>query len=239
MASPMTSPLDRPEGSSHVLRYRGTVAPAALGGEIPTPVPLATFPKPNASFPSDTPVVTPLVVVPAPPNPIALLPYFVAYARFLLADPGPIPGVLDPVALANYRRRFLESVYDDSDPAGISPHGVIPALNDPGLNNGELILNAFTWAQNIQVRSSQIDLNVIAQDIGMKTGVTAATGQGSTGVTVVRDTLTSGLGLNTGLPVIVVPFVVLAQSNGQPQPTFLLQSFGVDLTIEIPHSIGR
>jgi hypothetical protein len=234
MTSPMTSPLDRSSGSAQILRYRGRVAPATIGQ---TPVPLATFPKPNCSFPSDTQVVTPLLPSPAPPSPLADLPYFVAYARFALFDPGPVPGVLDPAALANFQRRFPAYVYDSGQPAGVSPVAPLPALNDPGLNDGELLLNASTWAQNIQVRSSNVDLNVIGQDIGMLTGANAAFF--SSGVAVVRDTLSGGLGLNTGLPVIVVPFLVLAQSNGQLDPTFAIQSFSVDLTIEIPQSIVR
>jgi hypothetical protein len=234
-------PLNRPDGSTQVLRYRGLVKPASSGGEIPTPQPLSAFPKENGTFPGDTLVVTPPVVIPAPPNPFAVAPFFMAYPRFLLADPGDVVGVVDPAALANFRRRFPQFLYgDDSQLAAKSPHKPIPALNTDGVNDGELIINPCTWAQNIQVRSSIVDLNVIGQDIGMATQETDVVGSmDSHGVILVRDTLTGGLGLNTGLPVIIVPFRVLAQSNGQQQPVFSLQPFGVDITIEIGQSKAR
>ena len=233
---PMTSPLDRSAGSAQVLRYRGLVEPASIDE---AGVPLATFPKPNATFPSDTFVVTPFAPIPTPPNPLSIRPYFVAYARFALFDPGPVPAVLDPVALANQRRRFAGYVYDSSQFASVSPVAPTPALNDPGLNDGELILNRSTWAQNIQVRSSQLDLNVIGQDLGVLLGGLEDSPFASDGCALLRDTLTGGLGLGTGLPVLVVPFLVLAQSDGQQQPQFVLQSFFVDLTIEIPQSSVR
>jgi len=236
-------PKNRPDGSTQVLRYRGLVSPASTGGgEFPTPQPLSAFPKENGTFPGDTPVITPLPPIPAPPSPLAALPFFVAYPRFLLADPGDVPGVVDPAALANFRRRFPQFLYgDDSQLAAKSPHKPIPALNTDGVNDGELILNQCTWAQNIQVRSSNVDINVIGTDVGMATQETQPVGSipGSHGVILVRDTLTGGLGLNTGLPVIIVPVMVLAQSNGQQQPVFSIQPFGIDLTIEIGQSKAR
>ena len=235
----MTSPLDRSAGSSQVLRYRTLVEPAAVGGgEFPTPVPLATFPKPNATFPSNTPIVSPLVINPA--NPLSSAPYFVAYARFALFDPGPGPGVLDPVALANQARRFPSYVYDSGQPVDTSLAPPIVLPNIPGgINAGELALNQRTWAQNIQVRSSNLDLNVVAADLGWAGQNNEFSDFLTVGCFLLLDTLTSGLGMNTGLPVLVVPFRVLAQSNGQIDPTFTLQPFFVDLTIEIAHSIGR
>lgn len=238
MAGPVApfSPLNRPDGSAHTLRYRGTVGIAKTAGGAD--IPLATFPKPNTSFPSDTAVVTPVPPVPAPPNPLAALPFFVAYARFALFDPGIVSGTLDAAALANQRRRFPQYLYgDDAQFAAASPHKPIPALNTAGVNDGELILNQCTWAQNIQVRSSNVDLNVIATDLGMATQETQPVGAipDSHGVILVRDTLTGGLGLDTGLPVLVVPFCVLATTEQTPA----LQPFSVDLTIEIPHSSSR
>lgn len=243
MASPLTSPLNRPEGSSYILRYRGLVSSADVSqGELPTPVPLATFPKPNGSFPSDAAVVTPIAPIPAPPNPLATAPFFIAYARFALFDPGATAGVLDPAALANYRRRFLDTVYDDSNPAGSAPHPAVAAVSVPGVNDGELVLTSKTWGQNLYVTSSPLDLNVLLTDLATNRSGVLPTGNlvgGSRGVNVLLDTETSGLGLNTGLPVVVVPFYVLAQSDGQQVPTFEVQSFFVDIAFEIRHSVHR
>jgi hypothetical protein len=222
------SPLDRPAGSSQVLRYRGRVS-WFIPGDVPTLVPLATFPKPNGIFPSNAPIV--------PVGPGVPAAFFVAYARFLLADPGAASPPLDPVALANPLRRLPSVVYDDSQPAGASPHSSIPSLNTPGINNGELILNPLTWAQNLEVHSSDVDENVLQADVGMAVAAGAATPDGSTGAFVLLDGTASGLGLNTGLPVVMVPFKVLADVSNPQVPA--LRTFFVDITFEIRHTPHR
>lgn len=202
------SPLDRPAGSSQVLRYRGVVA---------LPNALATFPKANATFPSDATIVGGT--------------YFVAYARFALFDPGAASPPLDPVALANTRRRLPSFVYDDSQPAGNSPHALTTAAGVVGINNGEQLYQT-TWMQNLEVHSARVDDNVLEADVGIAVPNGVALADGSFGVFGILDTATGGLGLNTGLPVIMVPFKVLV-NDGE------LQSFYVDITFEIRHTPHR
>ncbi len=103
--------------------------------------------------------------------------------RFLFAD---------STNLANQLKRFPEFVYDDSQPGGISPHApVATTLVAQVVNAGEQSVALRTWAQNMDV-----DVKGLSANLG---------GVDTENCFIVLDTLTSGLGLGTGLPVLIVP----------------------------------
>lgn len=204
------SPLDRPDGSTQVLRYRGVVitAPAQASG---------VYPKTNASIPTDSAIVG---------------QEFIAWVRFALFDPGFASPPADPAAVANPLRKYPEFVFDDSQLAGTAPHPAVPSVLSPtaGINASDLSLHGKTWAQNIDIKYVQIDPNVHIADVGLY-----ADGVDSNAARVLLDTATvggvgSGLGLGTGLPVVAIRFVVATNGQTQTQP------FSVDITFEIRHT---
>lgn len=191
-------PLDRPVGSSHILRYSGPVTIGVASG---------VYPKANAEIPSDSSVGPVVGVVPAG--------QFRAWVRFLLAD------ATDPT---DGQKSFPSFVFDDTMPAGDAPHVPTPSVitPTPGINPTDLDIGGRTWAPNLHVAVSALDPSVQAVDI--------------TDIRVILDSgVDSGLGLNTGLPVVVVGINVLVSGNVQ----LPLAPFEIDITFEIRHSVHR
>lgn len=197
------APLDRPDGSTQVLRYRGRVATSADAA--------ATYPKVPAVIAANSGIVG---------------NNFVAFVRFPFFD---ATTPVTPAQIANLLKRFPEFVFDDSQLAGAAPHAPVACTMTatPGINASDLSLNARTWAQNIDITVRPLDDKMVVADSGI-----SIDNQSINGVEIVLDTLTSGMGLGTGLPVAIIQFLV-TNSNGAIQP------FDVDVTIEIRHSAHR
>jgi len=197
----MPSPLSlpRPIGSTQVLRYRLQVDPGQAA---------AAYPKTNGTFASDSGSFEPGI--------------FTQWARFALFNP-------DFVTL-DVRRRFPPFVYDDSMLASQSPHRPIACLpsSSPGINDTDLSLNHYTWAQNVLIHYNQIDKNVRIADCGI-----SRDNSPGNGALILLDTLESGLGQNTGLPVVAIRFEVSDGGQQGPQP------FTADFEIEIRKSSIR
>lgn len=106
----------------------------------------------------------------------------------------------DSTSVGSTASTLPSAAYDDENPAGAAPHSPTLGigLTTDGLNVGESDISLRTWAQNLGV-------SVVSQD---PTTATAVTAFASTMTKVVLDTLTSGLGLNTGLPVVVLFFTM-------------------------------
>lgn len=193
-------PLVRPDGSTQLLRYRGTVGVGAQA--------TATYPKTAGETPSDA-VVTGT--------------YFDSYVRFPLFKPG---------ALDFPQKRFPAFVFDDSMLADGAPHDPVACVASPtlGVNVTDLSINRRTWAQNVQLLFHE---NPAATPLVLSADTAISEDNDpANGAQIVVDTLTSGLGLNTGLPVLIVHFRVLANDAA-------LQAFNIDLSIEIRHTAGR
>jgi hypothetical protein len=191
-----------------VLRYRGLVPVSIYNA--------ADYPQTNGSIPADSPITQ--------FNLWSTRDVFTAWVRFALFDPGANPLVVDPVAVANPLRRLPEFVYDDNQLAAVSPHAPVPSVPSvtPGINATDLDIGARTWAQNLYVTAVSLDgLVVIADTPGRR---------------VLLDVgPDSGLGFNTGLPVVAVEFVFFAaQGEGGG-----LQGVNLDVTFEIRHSASR
>jgi hypothetical protein len=166
--------------------------------------PAATYPKANAEVPSDS------LVGPGTGTPAG---QYRAWVRFLLAD------ATNP---SNGLKKFPALVYDDRNLAGVAPHAGVPSVASatPGINVADLDIGDQTWAPNLHYAVSALDSKIVSVDI--------------TDARVLLDTLTSGLGLNTGLPVIALAMNILTGSGQTP-----LQSFDVDITFEIRQSSSR
>jgi len=129
-------------------------------------------------------------------------------ARFLFADATNLPDTA---------RQFPADVYDDSLPAGEAPHTpTATGLTTLVVNAGELDLAARTWAQNTHITVKSLSANLGSVD--------------TENAFIVEDTLTSGLGLGTGLPVLILPVAL----TGVEAATFT-----VDMLIEIRWSAHR
>lgn len=172
-------PSDRPAGSSHVLRFTGSITEGVI---------LATFPKANGTFPDVANGAT-------------------GGVRFLLAD---------ATALTNVEKRFPGVVYDDEQPASSSPHAAVTTATVAGVTQaGEQDISLRTWAQNLQIRVLSRVANILTIDLA--------------NVQVVLDTLTSGLGLNSGLPVVIIPMTFTDNAVAS----------AIDIVFEIPTTSSR
>lgn len=135
--------------------------------------------------------------------------------RFLFAD---------ATALTNTAKKFALHVYDDEQPSGAAPHAPVAAGGTALIvNAGESIIGHGTqtatdrsWCQNTHVTVKSLAANLGSVD--------------TEGALIVLDTLTSGLGLNSGLPVLILPVTLLGNA---------VASFDVDLLIEIRWSAHR
>ncbi len=179
----MLQPSNRPDGSVQVLRFTG---PVDLGG------PIATFPKDNGTFSSDT----------GTPG---------GYSEIRLA-------LADVIDLANARRRLPSHDFDDSQLAGASPHAPVPGLGVAidGLSPTEQDISARTWCQNTYVTVQPLDTASAAALTALQPVLSR----------VVLDGIDSGLGLDTGVPVLVL-FVMIV---GAPA------SIHLDILIEVRHT---
>ena len=133
--------------------------------------------------------------------------------RFLLGD---------PLALTNRLKRFGNQIYDDTQPYdGSAPHApVVVPVTIPGIvAAGELEITDRTWARNTYIHVQSLDSATIANisDVSL------------TGARFLLDTATSGLGLNTLLPVLVLPMTFT--TPGAPMR--------VRIVIEVRHTIVR
>ena len=113
-------------------------------------------------------------------------------------------------------------VFDDSQLAAVSPHAPVVTAATPITQAGELDITARTWAGNTYITVEPAD----AASAAILTGVDLS------GVQVVIDTATSGLGLDTGLPVIVIPMELTAL------PT-INAPLNVNIIIEVRHTASR
>ncbi len=192
-------PLVRPASSTQVLRYRGTVD---LGQFAST-----AYPQVAGETPTDAQI--------SGLN-------FIAVVRFPFFKPG---------ALINTQKRLPENVFDDGQPAAEAPHDPVAAVASvgpaTGINATDLTLNRRTWAQNLEIRYTQIDANVVLCDAAVSIDNDLANG-----ALVLLDTDDSGLGTDTGLPVIAVKFVVTADDGA-------LRPFDIDIEFEVRHSNHR
>jgi len=140
---------------------------------------LATFPKTQSTYSSNTTTIGGIVY-----NEIRLLMSDNTSALTLGESPSTLP---------NY-------AFDDEQPSALAPHAATNGLGltVDGLNVGEKDISLRTWCQNMRV-------TVVPQD---PTTTTAVTAFASALTKVVLDTASSGLGTNTGLPVVVLFFTL-------------------------------
>lgn len=124
-------PLDRPQGSSHVLRFNGAVDSGVI---------LSAYPKANGTFSSDKIAATDLVV-----------------ARFLLGDVSALPTSLEN----QERVLPVGSAYDATTPAGAQPAPAVQsgAVASAGniLNGSDDDITARTWCDNTYVTVQPTD----------------------------------------------------------------------------------
>lgn len=150
---------------------------------------------------------------------------FTAWVRFPLAN-----FVGTSVDFNNPQKRLPPLVYDDAQPAEDVPSSVVLATASatPGINATDRTMNTFTWAQNLRIHYSQIDANVVFCDSGVSVDNNPANGA----VILLDSGASSGLGDDTGLPVVAVRFVVAANDGS-------LQDFDVDIAFEVRHTAIR
>jgi hypothetical protein len=128
-------------------------------------------------------------------------------ARFLLAD---------ATALTNTEKKFPSNVYDDSQPAAASPHAPVATSLVAGVTNaGESDISLRTWAQNLRIVVNSKAANILTVDLS--------------GVKVVLDGATSGLGLSSGLPVVIIPMTLTDNQTAS----------AIDFVFEVPATGSR
>lgn len=133
--------------------------------------------------------------------------------RFLLAD---------ATAPTNTARKLPSFVFDDSVPAAVSPSAPFSQVIANVTNASDELITNRTWAENTYITVEPKD----AASAALLTGIDLG------GVQVCLDTLTSGLGLNTGLPVVIIPMIFTALPTGQAP-------CNVDILIEVRHTASR
>lgn len=145
---------------------------------------LAAYPKANGTLPSDA------------------VSTETWGARFLLAD------ATDPTDTTTTLPYY---VYDDSTPAAVAPHAATTGAVAKMLTATDQIIGApnaagtnRSWCNNVEIKVYEASLGALT------TAVTVVPGDAY----IVLDTLTSGLGLNTGLPVLVLPITTTFTSTG-------------------------
>lgn len=132
-------------------------------------------------------------------------------ARFLLAD---ATDVTDDA------KRFPPFVFDDTQPAGAAPHA--PVAGTGILNVTDLDISARTWCQNTRV---------IVQPRDAATAAALASIQAEGAKVCLDIGADSGLGTDTGLPVLCLAFVFAAAP--------LVASLDLDILIEVRKSSVR
>lgn len=145
---------------------------------------LAVYPKQNGTLPSDAASTQ------------------TWGARFLLAD------ATDPTDTTTTLPYY---VYDDSTPAAVAPHAPTTGAIANLLTATDQIIGAPNAAATNRSWCNNIEIKVFEASLGaLTTAVTLLPGDAY----FVLDTLTSGLGLNTGLPVLVLPMTTTFTSTG-------------------------
>lgn len=160
---------------------------------------LLTYPQVNGALPADLVTLTKTGI------------------RFLFAD------ATDP---NNGTKKFPPLAFDDSEPAGAAPHapwtGAIPNI----LSATDQIIGkpydpqSRAWTRNIDIR-----INALAPDGVNVLAVRAHVDE----YVIVLDGTNSGLGLNTGLPVLVLPMTLTF-------PNIQTVSVPFDMVVTINHS---
>ncbi len=136
-------------------------------------------------------------------------------ARFLLAD---------ATDLTTTEKRLPDFVFDDANPVELAPHDPVAAgavalvvnAGEEAIGHGVQTATDRTWCQNTHV-------TVVAQSSNLGAVATES-------ALIVLDTLTSGLGLGTGLPVLILPVALTGQTA---------TAFDVDLLVEVRWSAHR
>jgi hypothetical protein len=183
-------PSDRFAGSQHVLVFEGTLERDTANA--------ATYPKAQASYPSDAAAG-------------AKTPF-----RFLLAD---------TTDLTNLEKQLPHGVFDDGQPAGAAPHDYVLGGATQGLLTAtDKNISARTWAQNAQIRITPT--TEAAADV-------IATVDYSSARWCLDVGASSGLGTDTGFPVLVIG--IFYQTGSNPGATLA----GLHVRIEITHSTVR
>jgi hypothetical protein len=179
-------------------RPAGSSQVLRFSGTVSTGPAIAVFPKANGEFSSDTATVGGQ-----------------AYHELRLA-------LADVTALDDTRRRLPDFDFDDSNPAGISPHAATPGLgvNVDGLVPTEQNISVRTWCQNTYVTVQPLTAVAAAALLAGNPVLTR----------VVIDAPDSGLGGTSGVPVLVL----FLQFAGQPPA-----SVDLDILVEIRHSASH
>jgi hypothetical protein len=165
-------------------------------GGVQQGVAQAVYPKANCEYSLDVPPL-------APPDTYCL--------RLLLAD---------ATDLADQLRRFPEFVFDDTQPAGASPHAPT-FFATPMLNATDANISQRAWFKNTYVTIQPLDT--------FSKGLLALVPPTLTEVCL--DGVNSGLGTNTGLPVICIALDI----PNVPEEG----AINLDILIEIRHSASR
>jgi len=133
--------------------------------------------------------------------------------RFLLAD---ATDPTDPTTL------LPSFAFDDTQPAGASPHA--PVFNAvAGITTAtDQIISSRTWAQNTHVVIQPQTAAAAASLVAVETDKAQ----------IVLDLVDSGLGGNTGLPVLILP-MVFAFANAAFVPA------AIEMVVEIRHTYVR
>lgn len=133
--------------------------------------------------------------------------------RFLLAD---------ATDTSDETTKLLAKIYDDSQPAGATPHAPVTNAVAGITTATDQIISSRTWCQNTYVRVQPADAASAASLTGLETDKAQ----------IVLDGTDSGLGGNTGLPVLILPMIF----------TFVDAEFvpaEVDILVEVRHTTVR
>lgn len=146
-------------------------------------------------------------------------------------------ALADMTDLGDPQTELPSTVYDDTQPAAASPHG-LPAntlVSGPAIAGGVISIAGVptgkTYAQNIRVRAHELPSDPLTPMIA---AIQVLVPQ------VEIDTTTTGLLQNSGMPIVGILFAFTAAGiaalfpeQGPPD------GVPVVVEIEVPHSIGR
>jgi hypothetical protein len=133
--------------------------------------------------------------------------------RFLLAD------ATDPTDTATL---LPLAAFDDSQPAGAAPHAPVFSAVAGITTATDQIISSRTWAQNTHIVIQPQNAASAASLVGVETDKAQ----------IVLDLTDSGLGGNTGLPVLILPMIF----------TFADAAFvpaDIEMFVEIRHTHSR
>lgn len=133
--------------------------------------------------------------------------------RFLLANAS---------TPTNASSRLLDAVFDDAQPAGVSPHAAQTLVVPNVTTATDRVITSRTWVQNTYIRIQPQNAAAAA----LLVGVDDANAQ------MVLDLTDSGLGRNTGLPVLILPLIFSTGAVG-------FAPVNIDMLVEVRHSAVR